>query len=236
MRKTLKFFTILAILGFLYACGTTGPTAPKAAKTSQSQKSSASASASKNDAKSESGKSNAKSGSSGTVSNIGSAAAAGVSGFVSKKTVPFFKKNWLLLLLILGIGAAGGTGCYVINKKSKKLKPNLKKAFTALTLLATVGLIAATIHYSPRITKASAIKSPQKAAKVVEITYKKPADAWVKIETLNVRSSAADNSKILGKLKKDQRVTVIGSMGPWRKIKYKTSEGYVYSIYLKNKK
>lgn len=233
MKKLLRFFAILAVFGVVFSCATTTPGTP--AKPAQSQKSSVTA-----DSKSASGdsKAAAKDDSKGTAKSgsakkqgKASSAAAGVTGFISHKIVPFFKAKWPLLLIILGIGAAGGTGCYVINKKSKKLKPQLKKVFTAVTVLVTAGLIAAAVYNGNAIVKK--FSSPKKTEKVAQKQTSR--SAYINAATVNVREGPAATKKVVGHLKKNDSVIIIDNSGAWWKIRHNNIVGYVRSDSIKYK-
>ncbi|MFJ7831462.1 SpoIID/LytB domain-containing protein [Peribacillus sp. NPDC097284] len=50
---------------------------------------------------------------------------------------------------------------------------------------------------------------------------------------LNIREKANTTSKIVGKLKKNQTVTILAQQGSWYKVKYGTKSGYVSKTYIK---
>ncbi|RFU60126.1 SpoIID/LytB domain-containing protein [Bacillus sp. V59.32b] len=72
------------------------------------------------------------------------------------------------------------------------------------------------------------LNKPKPAPKVMTGT--------VNVTKLNVRATASTSGKLLGSLKKNQRVTVLSKSGSWYKIQFGKSTGYVHVNYLSNVK
>lgn len=67
------------------------------------------------------------------------------------------------------------------------------------------------------------------------VTPVKTTTKIVNVQTsLNVRSTASTNGKVLGSLKKNAKVEVVATTGDWSKIKYGNGFGYVHTKYLKD--
>lgn len=55
----------------------------------------------------------------------------------------------------------------------------------------------------------------------------------VTADTLNVRESASQSARVIGRIAKDQDVEILEDNGEWLKIKYRSYTGYVSSNYIK---
>jgi hypothetical protein len=261
VKKRLSFFTILVVfglLGFLCSCLTDGSglNAAKNDKNGQTQVKGSSLSNGKG--ASDAGGASSTSGSTTSSSKaksvkgkgIGSISAAEIIGFIPNKAFPYVKSNWWLILIILALCTSCGIVCSKIKKKVKK--PKSKMLFTALTVLVTAGLIGTVLYFGSGETKSYLGNIPQKINKLEQKITKSPAStqkstttttqkssptqAYVVIaDTLNIRSGPSSNNKIIGTLKKNDQVNVIKNSGQWWRIKYKNTEGYVRSNYLKKK-
>ena len=51
-------------------------------------------------------------------------------------------------------------------------------------------------------------------------------------DTLNIRESASQSSKVIARISKDQEVEILEDNGEWLKVKYKDYTGYVSSKFV----
>lgn len=84
--------------------------------------------------------------------------------------------------------------------------------------------------YTALITASDASDNQRMAT--TKITIKKTTGK-VTATVLNIREKANTTSKIVGKLKKNQTVTILAQQGNWYKVKYGTKSGYVSKTYIK---
>ena len=84
--------------------------------------------------------------------------------------------------------------------------------------------------YTALITASDASDNQRTA--ITKINIKKTTGK-VTATVLNIREKANTTSKIVGKLKKNQTVTILAQQGNWYKVKYGTKSGYVSKTYIK---
>ncbi|MGE7121286.1 SpoIID/LytB domain-containing protein [Peribacillus sp. NPDC046944] len=84
--------------------------------------------------------------------------------------------------------------------------------------------------YTALITASDASDNQRTATTKINI---KKTTGKVTATVLNIREKANTTSKIVGKLKKNQTVTILAQQGNWYKVKYGTKSGYVSKTYIK---
>lgn len=102
--------------------------------------------------------------------------------------------------------------------KQKKIC-SLLVAACVFTGMASTPILA---NASP-ITKVSTQHQTSKTQGIVNVS-----------SYLNVRSSASTHSKVIGSLKRNAKVDILGQTGSWYKINFKGKTGYVSADYVKN--
>ena len=58
------------------------------------------------------------------------------------------------------------------------------------------------------------------------------ASGKITADTLNIRESASQSSKVIARIAKDQKVEILEDNGEWLKVKYKDYTGYVSSKFV----
>jgi hypothetical protein len=147
------------------------------------------------------------------------------------KFVEFLEKNWVSLLIILGICIACTIVCLIVKHKARKSA--LKRFFI---VLASLGLIFGVLNFGmmrhdgnfktfrwEQFIKLAALKNNKT----------KTIYAYINMDQLNLRSGPSVSYDIIRELSKDARIEVIDNSGTWWKIKYENTEGYVNSEYLR---
>ncbi len=67
---------------------------------------------------------------------------------------------------------------------------------------------------------------------LVSSTYVLGATGKVTADTLNIRESASQSSKVIARIAKDQEVEILEDNGEWLKVKYRTYTGFVSSKFI----
>jgi stage II sporulation protein D len=76
--------------------------------------------------------------------------------------------------------------------------------------------------------------SKNTSKKVVNFTFKKVLTGKVNASYAIIRQKATTSSKALGKVQRNQTVTVVSKTGSWYYVQYGNTKGYIYSKYVSN--
>jgi uncharacterized protein YjdB len=117
-------------------------------------------------------------------------------------------------------------------KRSIALILSLIVVFVSAAVMAPAQSFASSATGTKQL-KVAAGKVVSPAAKVVKYKKQKSGKINVKSGLINVRSGAGTGYKILGTLKKSEKITITGEKSSWYKIKFKGKTGYVSKTYVK---
>ena len=94
-------------------------------------------------------------------------------------------------------------------------------------------LLGGAVFVSADAVQAGTISIPSGVAGALSSPYQTVADEQMVVTGAGVYLRDQPSGKVLAKLKKGTKVTVVGNSGDWTHVKYKSYDGYISTKFLK---